>query len=103
MSTESDAGRELLAAVRADVLDVDWTDRLATMLQTTGILAIGVWLGVRWMATDVTNRLLLADPMRTEFFGIGAAAAHHMTVALVVAGVALLCATALDVRGDGGE
>lgn len=88
-------GIDLREALRAHLDEPEWMHHAQSILVTTGVLAFGVALGVKWAAVDTLN------PPSRRHLGVELAPIynHHMTVALAVALVTLVVGVGLTMRG----
>lgn len=94
--SEEQPGKELVDAFEEDLARSSYLERFQTMLLSTGILAFGVALGVRWAAVDTINHL---GVRHSEAYELGMIYNHHMRAALAVAGIGLVVGIFLAQRG----
>lgn len=94
--SEKESEEKLHHAFREDLAQSSYRERFQTMLLSTGILAFGVALGVRWAAVDTINYLGVRT---SEAYELGMIYNHHMRAALAVAGIGLVVGVFLTQRG----
>lgn len=88
--TDDDPVGEVVAGVKADLVEVPWHERAVTMLLTVGVLVFGIMLGAHIMAADLLFGTRL-PPFRARYDLL-------MRTGMWVAGGTLVLGIALDAR-----